>query len=466
MMMKILKLTTILTLLGGIALAQEERPLILDEEPQISVRVRPRDDAANQQEEEPEPTPNPEEVMVAIVNAHVLTRADLDARVAQRYDKLKAEVQAQHGGVLTVLGDAQVDMPNTSRELRSYDVEWGEPLNQATPTPRAPSQADRDAELLESQRAILEAALRKEEGKVIGEWVDHNVLADEARRQGIMVTESEFQSRLAQAERESLLKKEQVDEVLQMMRFSRQDYEKAVYDALCIEKLLNRFIDINYDEAYLRERYEARPSLYMEPAGYKVAHFVITLEGTENRDKLKDLREKAKDVRDKLKEGADAYALFENPNYNQIQAGIYGTVLGWFSFDEGHLPPLVEYEAKKMKVGETSDVLLQEARVNGEIEPRSLHVVKILEHRDATGDTFESALPSIRRAMLEIARIKLAERLRTTGTHRVITNLGGIPPKYIPSTEEVMAYQNADPISLKMPVAKHQGKGNGQQGRM
>ncbi len=407
--------------------AQDPTTLILeDEEPRLSVRPQTKDPGEAEQqpvELEPQPTPEPAEILVAIVNARVLTLADIQARVTERYDDVLREIKEQQPTVLASIG------PDGEVTEGSVDV--------------------RDRMAVEEQERLLEAAIRREEEAALQDWVAHALLADEARRQGVVVTETEFRERLREAERQANLTDEQVDSVLAGLRFHRDDYERAVYDALMIEKLLHRFIDLNITEDDFRRAYDRAPEFFYEPARYHIAHFTVTFTGTEDRRAVRDMHRLAREVRDALDGGAEPEQLFARPEYRRMEQGILGTT-GWVTFNEPLLPRPIRAEGKKLDGGDVSNVL--ELKRRGQEVPDSLHVIKVLDKTEATGRTFESALPAIRRAMVELARTRVLAMIREARSHRIITNLGGIPADKIPTAEEVReAEGRADPINLALP---------------
>lgn len=409
--------------------AQEEVELILEDR-RSNIQTNIRRQAEQKKEETPAvvaaPTPAPEDVIVAIVNSRVLTRAEMAARVTSRYEDVKNQVLSTVGGVVATIDPAAPAVNPIEDQLE-------------------------DELVLEEQRVMIERAMLLEEETALQSWVEHSLLAEEARRQGIIISDTVFRSRLDQAERENRLSRTDIDSILTEMRMTRADYERSVYDALMIEQLLERFIKLNYTEDQLREAYQKRPDLYYEPEKFLIAHFTIALDGREGRDRIRELRELAREVRTKLQAGADPEALFEEDRYDRFPEGIFGAVPGYFTFREGSLPRIVETKAREMKVGETSDVLVAQIREGKDIIPVSMHVVKILEKQEATGQTFESALPAIHRAMLEVARMRLLNELRNTGTHRVVTNLSGVPPRLIPTREQlIQAEAKAQPINLKL----------------
>ncbi len=403
--------------------AQEVPPLILEDDSSIKATTRKKEDPKpSQKQESAEPTPRPEDVLIALVNSRVLTRAELNYRVSQDFERIKAEVQSRVGGVVAT-SDSVADTGEAAKE---------------------------NDEVLVEQQDQIDEAMRKEESVAVQRWVEHSLLADEARRQGIAVSDSDFRNRLAEAERANRLDATEIQTALDRLHVSRADYERGVYDALMIQALLDRFIDLNYTEADFRRAYDRAPQLYYTPRKFLLAHFTVALDGTESKAQLASLRKEAEAVRDRLKRGDDAGKLFDDSTFNRPAEGVFGSVPGYYSFMEGTLPKIVEYEGKKMKLGETSDVLVAQKREDGKIVPISYHVIKLLEERPEEGRTFESALPAIRRGMLEIARNQLMEMLRRAKTHRVVTNLSGIASSRLPTREELMKLERqAQPVSLK-----------------
>ena len=389
--------------------AQEVPPLILDERPSMTIRTRPREERSPTQSVEPVPTPDPSKVIVALVNERILTREELDSRIAERFKAYEKEME---------LG--------RSRATENFRNVFGKDTEAAR------------LEIVQDMKENLENARRSEEGVAVGDWVEHALLADEARRQGIIVSQSEFQARVEEVRRQTDMTDARVKAVLASLRISEADFQRTLYDAILIERLVERSVAMNWTEAELRTVYNENPAIFFRPKRFHIAHFSISLDGSESNEQVSRLEGIARQVRNELRGNADAEALFERPEFNRIEMGIWGST-GYFTLVEGSLPRPIEIEAQKLRVGQTSDVLVNRARFGERIRPRSLHVIQILSEEPARGDTFESALPDIRRNLQEIARTELITRLRSSGTHRIIINVGGIPPEILPSQRDVQA---------------------------
>ncbi|MCC5877854.1 MAG: peptidyl-prolyl cis-trans isomerase [Candidatus Sumerlaeia bacterium] len=415
--------------------AQEVAPLILDERPGMTIRERPREERQRRSDDEepkktdeserkePVATPSPSDVIVAVVNTHRLTRESLNARVAERFEKYKKELEE-----------------GKSRTLQQVRDVFGND-----------SQAAR-IEIAQEMEDNLEAAMRAEEGAAVRDWVDHLLLADEARRQGILINQNEYRQRLQEITEESNLQEDRVTAVLADLRISQRDFQQTLYDAMLIERLVDQFIRLNWSEEDLREAFNSNRNSFYYPPRHHIAHFSIALDGSETNDQIRRLEELARRVRTELRRDADPEALFAKDEFSRVDMGIWGTT-GFFTFQEGNLPRPIEAEAQKLSAGQTSDVLINRYRdARDRIRPRSIHVIKVLSTEPARGDTFESALPIIRERLVDVARDQLLQRIRTSGTHRIITNLGGIPPEILPSQDDLQRAfaQQPPPLNLRL----------------
>lgn len=239
--------------------AQNSAPLVR-ERPQVDVTVpSQRGPDRERQREEPteaeEPavrparTPDPALTLVAIVNGHKITRADLDCRVA-----------AITGATATALQNSALSRRQETEGLVASLVGSSPSVTVQTA----------DDELREHQELEYQTAIRQQEEQIVYEWIDQMMLADEARRQGFIITQEEFQSRKRQFDREFDLANTTVDQLLESMCMDRAQLESYLYDAMLIERLLDRFVELNYPEDRLRATYESNPGWFMTPPAYRI----------------------------------------------------------------------------------------------------------------------------------------------------------------------------------------------------
>jgi len=357
------------------------------------------------------PTPNPNFVVVAVVNQNNLTRAQLDRRVS------------------AVMGQKKEDM------LRIGSQDAGLELIQSLQdNPRAIL----DARITQEQQQFeIDDAIRRKEGELVKQWVEQTMLADEARRQGLVISNAELQDRLAEIEQQFRLSDSRVGTVLDAMGMTRAELESFIYDALLIEKLLDKYITLNATEDELRTVYESQRDFFVTPPVYRFAHFVITVDPDDSKSAREAFKRKAESVRKRLR-NEDPTKVFEEEN--DISVGIYGDIFTW-NIESNQLWDDIRDELKGMKVDDVSDVIIPYVMYDGEPIADSYQVLKLLEIMPRTGTTFESALPKIRRAMREVARQELLQLIRESKTHRVLYNLRGIPTNKLPDPAELNEYK-------------------------
>lgn len=429
---------SILSLLGLCALsaqlpAQDAAPLVRRPS---NIRVKtgdapsntPKDniDGIGEKVDEPKEA-DPSTVIVALVNSHTITRAQLDRRI-QATTKSNPEIVNEipaADSIMNLMGNQIVSVEGVQ----------------------------------DFQERSLRNAILEEESEVIQEWQEQMMLADEARRQQFLVTTQELQARMKRLEDEFSLKDKKVDNMLAAFGMNRAELESYMYDALLIEKLLNRFIELNYTEADFYNTYEANPGAYRVPPQKRIAHFSISLLGNETPTIIRKFKDEAESIRDRLRKGENPEAMMQT--INNIEYGIIGSTLNWStesttqnrSEEDFYLPEAVVAELQILKKGQTSKVITNSFRSGGQEIIESFHVIQVLEEIPATGETFETALPKMKKIALINAREQVLQLLKDARTHKRMIRLSGIAPEKLPTAEELREVKA--PVSLKLNSTKN-----------
>lgn len=415
-------------LLGASLPAQEMPPLVRPEggKRKATVTVKTK---AKKTEETPAADArtaiDPSLAIVGIVNGHRLTKAQLGYFVNLRMQELGSStlVDREGGRKLVLNKDMKVD-----------------------------ASLSEDPEFKEREQRDREASRRRVESEELDRWVAQRMLADEARRQGVVLATKEFDDRLAQVRQALGMDDVALDIELSRFNLSRSDYEREVYDALLVEKLLERYVDANWSEEQLREIYRRAPHEFHTPPQARFAQFVVALDGSESREMIERRRDLLDEVRKEMRSSKN---LAESLAKRTDEAdGYFSTAdSGWMPLDAETLPPATVKKLLELKPGEVSAVFTdQDTDESDSTYLRSLQVVKLLERRDAPKPSFETARPNLRTRLAAEARKELLIRLREARTHQVITNLKFIPPDVLPTDEELLLRQaGAKPIPLKRP---------------
>lgn len=413
-----LSLLVVAALIASGAAAQDAAPLV--RKPKTVIVRKPKAEKAT-----PTPAPDgeakapaevadPRLVIVALVNGHRLTKAELNFLVDRRMGALGNEMTTEDEEVTMLVLDKKMQ-PDSG--LAS------------------------DPELAEDIRRDREASRRRIEGSVAQEWVEQRILADEARRQGIILDPKELEERRRDARAATGLDEKGLTEFLNRFGMTDADLDREVAETLMVEKLLQKYVAVNYTDDMLREIFDRAPQEFTAPLRVRIAHYVLAMTGSEAKVEVDDLRERANGVRRKLaKESDPAKAL---AGENNLDKGFLATPdAGWFRLDGEGLAPAVMAAAAKLKAGETSPVIEDaEATDDGGVRVRSLQVIKVLERREAGTPDFAIAKPAIAARVATECREEVLERLRLAKTHRVVINLREIPASKIPSADEVIRMQ-------------------------
>lgn len=382
-------------------------------------------DGIGEKVEDPKVETDPSLVIVALVNSHTITRAQLDRRVQAR----------------TKINPSLLKTPtstSTIKDLVGTEIVEVEGIQ-------------------DFQDRTVRNAVIEEESKIIEEWQEQMMLADEARRQQFLVTNQELQLRLDELEKEFSLNEKRVDNLLEAFGMTREELESSIYEALLIEKLLNRFMELNYTEADFFTSYEANPGAYRVAPQKRIAHFSISLLGNETPTVIRKFKDQAEEIRSRLKNGEAPEKIMEETN--DFESGNFGSVLNWStektvqnrSREDFYLPDVVVSELQNLKKNEISKVLTNSFTSGGQEIIESFHVINVLEEIPATGETFESALPKMKKIAQVNAREQVLQLLKEAKTHKRIVRMSGIHPSKLPTPESLRA--NVAPISLKLASA-------------
>ncbi|MDX2177160.1 MAG: peptidylprolyl isomerase [Candidatus Sumerlaeia bacterium] len=407
------------------ALAQESAPLVRkSDKPRQTIVVGKRAaEAQRAPQGERAEQRNPAEV-VGVVNSHRLSRGQLDFFIEKRVREL---------GDAALLGD---------NEGRVIIID---------PARRAPASAA-DAEVAENQARLREQTRRRLEGEALKGWLEQRVLAEEARRHNLTVEADEFARRIARIEAEDGLTDAELAANLDLAGITREQFEAEVYDALLVEAFLAKYVEANWTDKDLMKFFQRAPEEFGRPAEMRIARFFIPVEPGTPSAQAKALRDKAEAVAKQLRRDKDHESVIGD-SIDSI-AGFYGDPdSGWISTGYLELPEDVQKAAARLEPGEVSKVVSDHEYDTGAPVLRSFQVVKMIERREAQKPTFETAKPILVSRLQYEARREILPRLLRSGSHKVVSNLGGIAPEALPSDEEILKLMaTSKPMDLKRPA--------------
>lgn len=407
--------------------AQDPAPLVRPDSgtnTRVTVRKKGRPtDTEKQPRATPEAPVDSSLLVVGIVNSHRLTRSQLQYYVDRRMELL---------GETELIGD---------------DEAWQQVF---APDGTADTSYREDPEFRAEYLAQQEQTRRNLEGDALQSWVDARILADEARRQGLIVETREFEAELENIRTALGKTAEELGPFLENYTITLSQFESEVMDAILSRKLLERFIRQNFTDVELRQMFEERRMDYRHAERFRIAQYLIALDGSEDANLRSKSRSDARTVRDRMIKSTDLAFLSGLSNINM---GEFATPdSGWMDAEINSIPPDVLDVVRKLKAGQVSEVIEERDPDIAGRPVRSYQVVKLLDRQAARALPFEEAMPILIRDLGEEGRGKLLTMIREARTHRIITNLRAIPGDLIPSREDMIRHEtNARPIDLTIP---------------
>jgi parvulin-like peptidyl-prolyl isomerase len=232
-----------------------------------------------------------------------------------------------------------------------------------------------NADFLKYLRATVGEAWRSlgEEGasRLFDDFADRKVLVQQAREEGIALTEAERSGYLQR------LRTAMGDDGIREVQAAPDP--DSLEEALLAEKYLSLRIEVEaVSEADIAGHYALHKADYLEPERLQVSQILVADEG------------KASVILDRLKDaGEDAFrqaAQTESMGPEAAKGGIMGV------FNPGQLPPELEKVIFVLKVGETSPVVESSY---------GYHIFRVDRKTDFRLVPLEEAAPLIRAALLE-----------------------------------------------------------------
>lgn len=230
------------------------------------------------------------------------------------------------------------------------------------------------------------APLRRE---VIQHMVEEELLVQESRRLGIMITGGAVDQDVAAA-RARFQTPEAFQQEIARLYGDETAYRRYLKRQRAVDRLLTRQVDpaVSVSQEEIRRFYEANPQRYRSPEKIRVRHILIHKVGGEENASSDAGYRKISMIREKLAQGGDFADMAAE--YSQESTRKRGGDLGFVQ--RGQMPPSIESMVFGLAVGEVSPILTTE---NG------YHLVQVTERRAATVIPLEDAQAEIEKTLRE-----------------------------------------------------------------
>jgi len=228
--------------------------------------------------------------------------------------------------------------------------------------------------------AELASAVDKLKRSTLNSIIDKHLQIQEAKVQGIEVTDEEVNAAIDDIMKRNKLDKASFITALANEGYTYDDYKKTLGDQLLIMRLVGRAIKskISIKEEEIVNYFNQNKAKFVQPETVRVANILFPVKGNDMDAALKD----AQDARAKIMAGTPFEEMAATCTGNPDAAK--SCVLG--SFKRGELSPDVEAKAFSMAAGEVSEPLKTD---------KGYQLVKIMEKTPGKEATLEDVRPQI-----------------------------------------------------------------------
>ena len=272
----------------------------------------------------------------------------------------------------SVLVSAQDTPPASSDPQNFPDV-----VAQVNATEISKTELLRRAEALKSQLPPSEAG----EGfyqRVLSDIIDSELLYQAVETNGLAPTDAEVDAEL-DSQKQRFGGEAAFDSALKQQGLSVDDFKLDLKKEIGIQRLVDRDFmpQLTATEEAKKTFYDENQESMQQPAQFKAAHILISVDKSATPEQKAELKKKAGSIRNMLEVGQD-FAELAAKNSGDPGSKNNGGELGWMS--EGQTVPPFEAAMKSLEPGELSEL----------VETRfGYHIIKLQERRGSGALPYE-----------------------------------------------------------------------------
>ncbi len=244
---------------------------------------------------------------------------------------------------------------------------------------------------------INEAYIAPVRRAVMRQMIAEELLFQESRRQGIVVTAREVDAAVAAARArfkdDEAFSKELAGRYMDDARYRRKLHRQQAIDRLVTRQLMP---SIAATEDDIRRFYDANPQRFKTPEKIRVRHILIRSQPGSEPGQDAAARRKIETIRDKIARGEDfavlARQFSEEPARDQ--AGDMGYI------QRGQVIPEIEAVAFDLPVGETSPIVAS---------GHGFHLIRVTDRKPAGVVSFSEARADIHETLMQLKRAQAVQ---------------------------------------------------------
>ena len=239
---------------------------------------------------------------------------------------------------------------------------------------------------------INEAYIAPVRRAVMRQMIAEELLFQESRRQGIVVTAREVDAAVAAA-RARFKDDEAFETELARRYMDDARYRRKLHRQQAIDRLITRRLtpSISVAEDDIRRFYDANPQRFQTPEKIRVGHILIRSQPGSEPGQDAAARRKIEMIRDKIAQGEDFAVLARQ--FSEEPARDQGGDMGYIQ--RGQVIPEIEAAAFDLQVGETSPIVTS---------GHGFHLIRVTDRKPARVIAFTEARADIQATLMQLKR--------------------------------------------------------------
>ena len=237
----------------------------------------------------------------------------------------------------------------------------------------------------QAQGMALPAEARAQVGtNVINDMISRELIYQESRKKGIKVP-PEFVNEELSNIKNQFSDPSQYAAALAEMKMTEDKLKEQIIQRQAIRTLIDQEIvpKIKITDEQAKDFYDKNPKLFQRPEEVHAQHILLKVDKDADEKTRTEIRKKLADIKKQIDAGGD-FAEFAKADSQDPGSAPQGGDLGFFP--RGKMVPAFEKVAFELKPNQVSDIVQTDF---------GYHLIKVLEHREATTLTFEEVKPKI-----------------------------------------------------------------------
>jgi len=262
--------------------------------------------------------------------------------------------------------------------------------------------------------------------RILEDWMETKLLAEEARARGIAVTKEEVDKYIEGTAKDRGLKIPVRDRA-KLIGVSVDEFRREMEDAVLGDKLIRQVIRERISDDMIRDTFKNYPMSFWWPARRHVREICYILRGDESPKEISAIRRRMKRIRRRL---VWFGAKFEDYLKGKGGPGVVARDLGWIAVGDPINPKRqfiyrTVFKLKPPKQGKPPEYELKNGQFSEVVEsPYGFHIFQVIGEQPPRRKTLEEARVDVENTFYNQVRLSLLRELRDK--YRPRANIDGL----------------------------------------